>query len=203
MLVKMSNSSTIAAFDFDGTISYCDSLMPFLWMVCGGKTTLANLFLEIPEFAKYLAGLKSRQAMKESLLTRFLKGRSISGLQEIGKIYSKTFLPKMVKAKAMEKIAWHKGQGHRLVLISANLDVYLEPWAKAAGFDAVISSKLDTDKGKITGLLLGKNCWGEEKTRRLIELYGPKSEYTLYAYGDSRGDELLLALADHPFYRKF
>jgi phosphatidylglycerophosphatase C len=39
--------------------------------------------------------------------------------------------------------------------------------------------------------------------RRLETLLGPRDGYTLYAYGDSRGDKALLSAADFPFYKKF
>ncbi|MCB1149091.1 MAG: HAD-IB family hydrolase, partial [Chlamydiia bacterium] len=61
----------------------------------------------------------------------------------------------------------------------------------------------ETDsKGVLTGKLLGANCRGPEKVRRILETFGPKESYLLYAYGDSAGDREMLALADHPFFRK-
>jgi phosphoserine phosphatase len=46
------------------------------------------------------------------------------------------------------------------------------------------------------------NCFGPEKVARLTKLLGPKNQYTLYAYGDSRGDRELLELADFKYYRE-
>lgn len=89
------------------------------------------------------------------------------------------------------------------MLISASVDTYLVPWAQRVGFDKVATSLLEIDANQcITGRLVGKNCWGPEKVRRLQELVGPKEGYVLYAYGDTRGDRELLQYADHPFYRK-
>jgi len=34
-------------------------------------------------------------------------------------------------------------------------------------------------------------------------LLGSRDSYTLYAYGDSRGDKELLSAADFSFYKKF
>ena len=79
----------------------------------------------------------------------------------------------------------------------------MRPWALKTGFDDVIASHLETrEDGRITGNLLGENCFGIEKVRRLEALLGPKSGYTLYAYGDSRGDRELLSSADYAYYRK-
>ncbi|MGH9000745.1 MAG: haloacid dehalogenase-like hydrolase, partial [Acidimicrobiia bacterium] len=50
--------------------------------------------------------------------------------------------------------------------------------------------------GRLTGALLGANCRGAEKVARLREwLGGEELEVDLWAYGDSRGDAELLALA--------
>ncbi|MCW8829046.1 MAG: HAD-IB family hydrolase, partial [Gammaproteobacteria bacterium] len=48
----------------------------------------------------------------------------------------------------------------------------------------------------------GENCYGAEKIRRLQSLLGERAGYDLYAYGDSRGDRELLALADHAYYKR-
>ena len=80
------------------------------------------------------------------------------------------------------------------------MDLYLEPWAKLNHFDDLICSRLEIDGSqKITGKLKGLNCWGPEKSRRLLELLGPKENFVLYAYGNSRGDHEMLELSDYPF----
>jgi phosphatidylglycerophosphatase C len=87
-------------------------------------------------------------------------------------------------------------------VISASLDIYLEPGAQAVGVDQVLCSSLRSDRaGRVSGRLAGANCFGPEKLRRLQDSLGDRSGYILYAYGDSRGDRELLASADHAFYR--
>lgn len=193
----------IAAFDFDGTLTYHDSLLPFLRFVAGTPLTLWNLFLETPRFVGYLLGLSSRQEIKEALMTRFLKGMPQNAIEKLAKNYASTILPTMLRPGALERIQWHKNQGHRCLLISANLDLYLLPWGQSMGFDEVIASRVAYSSDHlITGRLDGLNCRGQEKVRRLIEKEGPKENYLLYAYGDSSGDFELLELADVSFYRK-
>ena len=70
------------------------------------------------------------------------------------------------------------------------------------GFDAVIATRLETDGvGRVTGRYDGGNCYGAEKARRLRALLG-EAAVELYAYGDSRGDREMLAMADHAYYRE-
>lgn len=67
----------------------------------------------------------------------------------------------------------------------------------------IIGTKVQVVDGKLTGRFLTKNCYGEEKVRRLLEQYPNRKEYKLVAYGDSRGDHALLDFADEGHYRAF
>jgi phosphoserine phosphatase len=62
---------------------------------------------------------------------------------------------------------------------------------------------MEIEDGRITGRLSGRNCYGPEKVERLEEVLGKLDNYLVYAYGDSKGDRELLAVADHGFFRHF
>lgn len=190
----------IAAFDFDGTLTERDSLPFFLNYLFGPWKTAFLLSLETPAMFAFICGLTTRQKTKEKILKRFFKQLTIQDLKRKGEEFAAGPLKGLVRKKGMERLQWHLEQGHICVLISANLDVYLEPWSQQAGFHHAICSRVD---GSQIGKLQGINCWGAEKVKRLEELLGPKDTYTLYAYGDSLGDQELLALADYPFFRRF
>lgn len=193
----------VAAFDFDGTLTYHDTLLPFLVYTHGfwkAVTTLARLSPWLVQDAFKGA---SRQPMKERVLGEFYGGKTTSEMRDLGVEFAKHHLTKHLRPEAMERFQWHRQQGHLCVLVSASVDTYLIPWAQIVGFDKVATSLLEIDeRNRITGKLVGKNCWGPEKVRRLQELVGPKEGYVLYAYGDTRGDRELLEYADHSFYRR-
>ncbi|MBN9378559.1 MAG: protein CicA [Chlamydiales bacterium 38-26] len=194
---------TIAAFDFDGTLTYHDSLLPFLRFIKGDCATIKNIFLEIPLFILYLIGKANRQKVKEALLSRFLKGMSKQEIEIKAQKFAREIIPQKLRPQALERIHWHQKQGHRCILISANLDIYLKPWGQLVKFDRTITSKVAFSKEDfVTGKLEGLNCRGEEKVRRLLAEEGPREHYILYAYGDSAGDKELLDIADYPFYQR-
>lgn len=194
----------VAVFDFDHTITDRDSLLPFLFFVQGFWKTFYFLFLLIPSFLTYLIGYLSRQKMKERILQRFIGGRSFKEIENLGKEYADTQLDHYLKPKALKRLAWHQSLGHRCLLVSASLEFYLIPWAKRHGFEAVLGSRLEvSSSGIVIGKLIGLNCWGAEKERRLLDYWDHKKPAQLYVYGDSRGDQEMLALAHFPFYRKF
>jgi phosphatidylglycerophosphatase C len=198
------NKSIVAAFDFDHTLIDRDSLLPFLFYAQGPIKTSVKLISLVPDFIRYGIRSLSRQEIKERILTCFFKGWSYHDLERLGKDYADNVLDHFVKTEALQKIRWHQTQGHRCIVVSASPHFYLSPWASRHGFEAVLSSVLQIDpQNSVTGHLIGINCWGPEKVRRLLEYLGPRESFQLYAYGDSHGDSELLEIADFPFYQTF
>lgn len=196
------NIQTIAAFDFDGTISYNDTTLRFLHAIAGTWRTAAYLILHIPTVLLFSLGLLSRQHAKEKIFASFMKGKNVKELAKIGETFAVNGLKKCIRPEALKRIQWHQERNHHCVLISASLNLYLSPWAKNVGFETTLTSQLEENKkGIVSGKLKGLNCRCEEKVRRLEEAYGPLNQYRIYAYGDSRGDQELLAIADYPFFR--
>jgi HAD superfamily hydrolase (TIGR01490 family) len=194
----------VAAFDFDGTITRGDTLVPFLLSAAGPYRFLSNLVLEAPNLTAYAFRMKSNQSAKESLLKRFFEGEQVSYLEEIGHSFACERIPQMLRSDAIAKLSWHQDNGHHCVLISASLDLYVEPWARSAGFDDVLCSRLARDENNLViGELDGLNCFGAEKVRRLQRLIGDLANVELFVYGDSDGDLALLREADHAFYKSF
>lgn len=192
----------VAAFDFDGTVTRSDSLFPFLRFAVGSGRFAVKLAASLPTLAGYAAGWVRNDVAKERVLERFFAGVPIAALNIAGAKFARERLPELVRPAALARLNWHRTQGHRCILISASLQLYLQPWARSVGFDAVIGSELEVREGHIaTGRLAGGNCHGAEKVRRLEHLLGSREGYYLYAYGDSRGDRELLAAADSAYYR--
>jgi HAD superfamily hydrolase (TIGR01490 family) len=191
--------TTVAAFDFDGTITYGDTLHLFLMFASPFKAPV--LFAKIsPWLLAYTLGFLSRKQMKQIALKAFFAGTPLEDLQKIARKFSLTKLTSKIKPESLKRIQWHQARGDRLILVSASIDTYLIPWAETVGFEKVLASRLEVIDGKVTGNILGKNCREEEKVRRLEEYLGPRKNYTLYAYGNSDGDRAMLDFSDYSFY---
>lgn len=192
----------IAAFDFDGTITTRDMLFPFL---CQLHTCPENILYSIkllPVLFGYRLGLINNHNAKQKLLSQFIRDFPITDLQHTAEIFAKTKIPAYLKPEALERIRWHQAQKHQCILISAGLEIYLKPWAENIGFDQIIATQLEIEDKKTQGKIKGQNCFGPEKVRRLLDQTGPRENFILYAYGDSRGDRELLAIADYGFYQR-
>lgn len=193
---------TIAAFDFDGTITTKDTLFDFAKFAIGWPKFLISVLIFIPTAAKFFGKKISNSEAKEILFALFFKNMSFSKFEEKSNEY-KEKINQILNHEAIEKIDWHKEQNHQLIIISASIENWIVPWAISNGFEGVLATKAEVLNGKLTGKFLSKNCHGPEKVARLLADFTNREAFLLYAYGDSSGDKELLEEADFPFFRKF
>ena len=185
----------VAAFDLDGTLTRRDTLLPFLLKACGPAATYRAVLGVSLLLVRALAGGARRDVAKEALLVRLLAGRPVEPLAEVAEAFADDVMP-MLRPEMIERVAEHRRAGHELVIVSASPELYVAPLGRRLGFDAVLGTRLETDaEGRLTGRLLGPNCRGEEKAVRLREWLGEEGTAEIWAYGDSRGDREMLALA--------
>lgn len=195
----------IAAFDFDGTLTHRDTLVPFLVRTCGARRVAAAASRVAPTAARSRLGrlqgaVHHRDEVKTALLRHLLAGREAAWLTHEAERFAAT-LPGRIRPEMARQLAWHRDVGHELVIVSAGLDVYLGPYGDAAGFDHVIAVELEVDQtGTLTGELTAPNVRGPEKATRLRAWLGGDDLAFLYAYGNSSGDRELLELADVPVW---
>lgn len=193
-------SNTVAFFDFDGTLTRRDSLLPFLRMVAGTPLFVLRMVLLTPVLAAYAANFLRNDVAKEIVIARFLQGMDMEELRQSGRRFANDRLPLLLRPAGTERLRWHQQQGHACVLVSASVDIYLAPWAHAMGFDDWITSSLATDDvGRFNGRLRGSNCFGEEKVRRIKRWLSGKEVSRCYAYGDSPGDLPMLRMANEGY----
>lgn len=197
------NSMVVAAFDFDGTISTGDTFFPFLLHACGRKTVYKELAFGLAELLVPGTEKSVRNRLKASLVRRLFKGMPRAQLEESARVYANKVLASRLRRKAIERIQWHREQKHRCVMVSASLDIYLQPISRALGFDDLLCTRLDASNDVLNGELIGANCRRAEKVSRLQGLLGNLAQYHIYAYGDSAGDREMLEIATEGFYRPF
>lgn len=186
----------IAAFDFDGTLARRDTLVQFLRHACGtGRVAVAT--------ARAALRARDRDTLKVGAVGHLFRGRSAAEIDALGRAYVATIV-ELLRPEMLERIRWHRAEGHAVVIVSASLGVYLRPLADRLGLDAALAVELVTGAdGVLTGAVVGDlNTRGPEKVARLqawaAQRFGADVLFELWAYGDSAGDEELLALADHP-----
>jgi len=186
-------TTTVAFFDFDGTLTTGDTLMPFLKFVVGKPKYYAKLFLISPVLVAYFAKVIRNDVAKEIVLKQYLAGYNIDELCLLGKRFSEEVIPHMLRPEGIERLRWHQNQGHDCVLVSASIDVYLDSWSNNNGFEAAITTQLQNVAGVVNGKILNKNCYGDEKVRQIKFWLNGRKTLKTYAYGDTPGDLPMLS----------
>jgi phosphatidylglycerophosphatase C len=193
---------TLVLFDFDGTLTKKDSLLHFVKFAVGSFRFYVGLLLLSPT----LLGLKMKwikpQATKEKLIYFYLKGFKKAQLQEIAENYTRTKLLSIFRKTALERLLWHKEQKHEIYVVSASAELWLAAWCKNENI-GLIATKLAFDNEKLIKKFATPNCNGEEKVNRIKQEIDLQQFDTIFAYGDTEGDILMLSLAQKPHFQYF
>lgn len=192
----------LALFDFDGTITTDDSLIKFIRFAVGDIKFIWGMTVLSPILITYKLRLIPNYKAKQMMLSYFFKGMREHQFKTVARGYSLKHIDTILRSKAMKKIAFHKEQGHKVVVVSASIECWIKPWCDTNDLD-LIATKLEMKDGIVTGKLLTKNCYGIEKVNRVKEKYNLSHYDYIYAYGDSRGDKELLEFADESYYKPF
>jgi HAD superfamily hydrolase (TIGR01490 family) len=192
----------IAFFDFDGTITSKDTLLAFIRYSKGTQGLLWGFLRNSLHLIAYKLNLASNQTAKEKVLRYFFKNMPVEEFNSLCQRFSTRCLPGLIRKQALEEIKKLQQEGTIIVVVSASPENWISAWTDAMGVQ-LIASRLEEKEGKITGNILGRNCYGEEKVRRILEKHQVQDYEIVYAYGDTRGDQPMLKLATRAFYKPF
>lgn len=192
---------TISAFDFDGTVTNRNTMPLFMRHIMGKWRFYRHFIVMAPSLALALTGLAPRDRIKE----RFV-GKAIAHIpQRQMATYTSSFTGKyahIIRPAAMEAINLALDMGHRVVIISASLDIWVKPFFTDPRI-VVVATQAEVVNGIFTGRFSTPNCRGSEKVDRLRKLIPQCQWHQLIAYGDSDGDKPLLQIADIAHFRPF
>ncbi len=192
----------IAFFDFDGTITYKDTLLEIAKFHKGKAAWLVGMLLLSPLLIGMKLKLVNNTRMKERYLSFFFGGISVEDFQILCEAFVQQKIPALLRPGALAEIKKHQDAGTPVVLVSASPENWLKSWC-AANNITCIATRLAVKDGLITGTIDGNNCFGPEKVRRIRELYDLSDFQQIFCYGDSSGDRELLEIATSPHYKPF
>ena len=218
---------TIHAFDFDGTLTKRDTLIAFIRYVKGNKEFIIGFLKHLHLLVMMKVGLMPNWKTKRIIFQYFFGGMPIETFNQYCEKFAKE-KASLLRKKGMAAVNKAVMDGDQVVIISASVENWVKPFftplllprggeteaSPRGGMVGVpsrggmvgvsiIGTQIQVVDGKLTGYFLTKNCYGEEKVRRLLEQYPNRRDYKLVAYGDSRGDVPLLDFADEGHYREF
>ena len=201
----------VAAFDFDGTLTHGDTLLPFLAAALGWPRFVWALLRSSPWLVGHALRLVRNDIAKARLFRAALQGVPTANVQRWAERWVREQLPGQLRGAedpTMARLAWHLAAGHCCVMVSASADIYLEQAAEFLGFDGLVCTQMEVElNGQLTGRMKTPNCHGQQKVIRLqawlAERYDAAAlaSMTLYAYGDTSGDKPMLRMAQKAWYR--
>lgn len=189
----------LALFDFDHTLTDSDTFSRFLRRVATPRQLRQAKWTLGPWLLGYRIRLVSAAGIRERATRVAFSGRNAEEIATLGATYSAEALPALLRPEMRQRLEWHRAQGHDIALVSASLDVYLQPWCARHGVAHLICNRLEADGGTLTGRYADGDI-GPHKAREIRARFDLSKYERIHAYGDSAEDRPMLALAHERWY---
>lgn len=184
----MLKKTDVVLFDFDGTLSCCDSNVAFA-KYCFRHSVRPWLYLPLMGICGIARWIKPDGVWWRENIRRFLTPDMV-----------KKFAPGFIKQHKRERFGWAKERvqaerdaGRKVLMISASPDYLLKPLVRDMKFDAVFCSKMDDKKPWKYDFL----CWGQNKVYAMDQ-WAKENKFipnVVRAYSDSKSDLPMMEIA--------
>ncbi|MCK6212485.1 HAD-IB family hydrolase [Georgenia sp. EYE_87] len=195
-------TDVLAVFDLQRTVAAATLVEQYLWVELAAKpastwpASLANLVALGPRY------LQAERRDRGDFIRTFMRRYEGASEEELRGVIARKVTPSLRRGlllEAVERIRAHREAGHRTVLVTGEIDVFVEPLAPL--FDEIVAGRMETDgDGRWTGHLATSPLVGEARAAWLRR-YARERGMDLagsYAYGDSYADRPWLEVVGHP-----
>lgn len=188
-------------FDFDGTLTYKDTMFMFLKFYNPSRFTWQFL-KHSPLFTLVKLNLADPEKVKKSFIASIIKGESQYQIQKKSQAFFDANFPHIFRENALDFIKNINEDKTDTYIVSASLDIWVEPFAKHFGME-LLATKAQFVNEQFTGEFASKNCNGEEKVNRIKEAVGQEKYDKTIAFGDTSGDKAMLSWANEGHFQFF
>lgn len=188
-------------FDFDGTLTYKDTMFLFLKFYNPAKYSFQFL-KHVPLFILLKLKLASAEAVKKSFISSILKGESKYQIEKKAKLFFDENYPSLFRENALDFINNIDRENTESYIVSASLDIWVKPFAEKFNM-TLLATKAEFKDDIFTGKFIGKNCNKDEKVCRIEAELGDKKYDKIIAFGDTSGDKAMFKIANESHYRFF
>ena len=194
-------SKVAAYFDLDGTLLNASS----------EKTLTAHLARRRPWRIPW-----GTLAWSSGFVTNVLRGRAVydaarnrghfslarwSTLEAMSQDLAERVLKPSVPQQAWDRLAWHREQGHRLVLVTATIAPMAEAMAAVLDMDEVYGCGPAVREGVLSGSERGWSVPRRKGKVPVVEADANANGHDLsmcYGYGNTHADSWFMRLCGHP-----
>jgi phosphatidylglycerophosphatase C len=194
----IATTSAIAVFDLDGTLTYRDTLLPFLaGYVARRPARLGRLWRIVPALVEYALRGRDHGRLKSRVIRAVMGGDERVAIDAWARKYVSGLVPRgKFRAAALAILEGHRAAGDYLVLLSASPDLYVPYIGHALNFARTLCTEVVWAGDRLDGALRTANRRGEEKLRCLETLRVQYPNARVTAYGNAASDLEHLERAD-------
>ncbi|GAA4414727.1 HAD-IB family hydrolase [Georgenia halophila] len=195
-------TDVLAVFDLQRTVAAATLVEQYLWVELANQpasrwpAAFANLVALGPRY------LQAERRDRADFIRTFMRRYAGVDENELRAVIARKVTPSLRRdllVEAVEQIEAHRAAGHRTVLVTGEIDIFVEPLAPM--FDEIVAGEMEKDDtGRWTGHLLTSPLVGEARAtwlRRYARDEGMNLAES-YAYGDSYADRPWLEVVGHP-----
>jgi len=188
-------------FDFDGTLTYKDTMFLFLKFYDPAKFSV-QFIKHIPLFILLKLKLADAEAVKKSLIASILKGQSRHQIEKKAQQFFDENYPGLFRENALDFINNIDRDHTESYIVSASLDIWVRPFAEQFNM-TLLATQAEFKDDIFTGNFVGKNCNKQEKVNRIKLQLGDRKFDKIIAFGDTSGDKAMFKFANEFHYRFF
>ena len=192
-----------AFFDFDGTLTFSDTMMPFMVATIGWPKFLLAVVRAFPLLFGRLIHVCSTRRAKEALFAACFKGMEYEAFLRAGSTFAHDNLQTTLRPDILKELdGFLRGGNCKVAIVSASMEEWVAPFLGSRSIHYITTRPEIGVDGCLTGRFSSANCKGEEKVRRIKEAFPDIENCELHAFGNSSGDNAMLALATYPHWVK-
>ena len=180
----------VAVFDLDGTLTWRDTLFPFLMSYLRRHPWRVLWLWRLPfALLSFLARNRDRGSLKSRVIRMVMGGASRAVIDACAASFAETLRRRdRLRLAALVMLEAHRTAGDHLVLLSASPDLYVPRIGRSLGFERTLCTELEWEGDRLVGTLKTANRRGVEKLHCLAWLRTQYPDLPIVAYGNSASD---------------
>lgn len=198
----MNNKKKLILFDLDKTLITKDTLKLLVFFLL--IKDFYKFWIKIPSliviaFRHFVSNCDHKTDTKSEFFKIILKNYNKAEIQHFSYEFAAYIFFKFKNLKIYKKLVDAKKKGIETYIVTASADFYCKSLAKLFG-TKLISTKINLNKN--LGNIIGKNCYGIEKKKRVLkEINKFQKRYSIF-YTDSMSDYPLMNICNKSYYLK-
>lgn len=189
----------VAVFDLDHRLAHRATFFHFV-LYCLSHRRRGYMMMPAAGLIRLLQALSllSREAAKEALLRLSIVGFARSEVESLAGAFASRVVGAGCHSRVLKALIHHRMNGACVILATEAIDFYAEILGRRLGFDHVIATRSSwTPDGLLRSQIVGKDCHGKVKLRRVQDLIRSLPGELVALYTDDESDLPLALVTGH------